>query len=285
MNKKGHEYWRLLFLLSFLLTVHYISAQQTDEKVYDKVEKMPEFPGGYNELMKFLRIPLPSDIVLECGIQGRVIIQFIVEKDGTVTHPKVVRSVDPYLDRDALKLLGRMPRWIPGEQGGHKVRVKMAVPVRGESKDFIKQDKEKDKVFIQKQKPLIFIDTLEVSQNIFNALDLDNVESYTIIRGQEALDRYGERGKNGVALITLKSEEEMEADSKTVAEQVAIMLKREDFNKRRKRVYWLDDKQLSPDDTSVIIQSKSAKYSIEIKKEEIINVLLKTSSCTRSDFE
>lgn len=281
MNKQGHEQWRLLFLLSFLLIVPYMFAQQADEKVYDKVEKMPQYPGGLGELMKFLRIPLPSDIILGCGSQGRVIIQFVVEKDGTVTNPKVVHSVDPYLDREALKLFDRMPRWLPGEQGGQKVRVKMAAPVRGEFKEFIEKDKEKDKTLIQKQKPLIFIDTLEVTKEIFNALDLDNIKTYSIIIGQEALERYGERGKNGVALITLKSEEEMEAASKTVAQQVAAMLKRENFDKRRKTVYWLDDKQLSSEETETIVKSKSAKYSIEIKKEEIINVILKPSSSNK----
>lgn len=198
MNKQELGYCKLVFLLVFLLIVPTVSAQQTEEKVYDEVEKMPQFPGGMDQLLKFLRIPLSTE-AFGCGPEGRVIIQFIVEKDGTVTHPKVVRSIDPYLDKAALKLVDRMPRWTPGEQGGEKVRVSMAAPVRA--------------VF-ESLAPLVLIDGFEVSRNTFNALKLDHIKSYVVVKASEAEKRYGERGKNGVVIITLKSEEEMRAETK-----------------------------------------------------------------------
>lgn len=198
MNKQELGYCKLVFLLVFLLIVPTVSAQQTEEKVYDEVEKMPQFPGGMDQLLKFLRIPLSTE-AFGCGPEGRVIIQFIVEKDGTVTHPKVVRSIDPYLDNAALKLVDRMPRWTPGEQGGEKVRVSMAAPVRA--------------VF-ESPAPLVLIDGFEVSRNTFNALKLDHIKSYVVVKVSEAEKLYGERGKNGVVIITLKSEEEMRAETK-----------------------------------------------------------------------
>lgn len=276
MNKQGHEHWRLLFLLSFLLIVPYMFAQQADEKVYDKVEKMPQYPGGQSELMKFLRIPLPSDIILGCGSQGRVIIQFIVEKDGTVTNPKVVRSVDPYLDKDALKLFDRMSRWIPGEQGGQKVRVKMAVPVRGEFKEIIEKDKETNKALVQKQKPLIFIDSLEVPPTIIDTLNPARVKEFKVLKGKEALDLYGQKGANGVVLIKLKSGVELGAIIETVAEKVAVMLRKKGFDEKANVIYWLDDKQLSADEVEKIGKHRYWDYTIELKKEEVIHVILRT---------
>lgn len=276
MNKQGHEHWRLLFLLSFLLIVPYMFAQQADEKVYDKVEKMPQYPGGQSELMKFLRIPLPSDIILRCGSQGRVIIQFIVEKDGTVTNPKVVRSVDPYLDKNALKLFDRISRWIPGEQGGQKVRVKMAVPVRGEFKEIIEKDKETNKALVQKQKPLIFIDSLEVPSAIIDTLNPARVKEFKVLKGKEALDLYGQKGANGVVLITLKSGVELGTIIETVAEKIADMLRKKGFDEKANVIYWLDDKQLSADEVEKIGKHRYWDYTIELKKEEVIHVILRT---------
>lgn len=213
MNKQELGYCKLVFLLVFLLIVPTVSAQQTEEKVYDEVEKMPQFPGGMDQLLKFLRIPLARE-AFGCGPEGRVIIQFIVEKDGTVTHPKVVRSVDPYLDNAALKLVDRMPRWTPGEQGGEKVRVSMAAPVRAVYKNEWELDNVKDKASIESSAPLVLIDGFEVSRNTFNALKLDHIKSYVVVKVSEAEKLYGERGKNGVVIITLKSEEEMRAETK-----------------------------------------------------------------------
>lgn len=276
MNKQGHEHWRLLFLLCFLLIVPYMFAQQADEKVYDKVEKMPQYPGGHDKLMKFLRIPLPASALMGHGVPGRVIIQFVVEKDGTVTNPKVVRSVDPYLDRDALKLFDRMPRWTPGEQGGQKVRVEMAVPVRGEFKEIIEKDKETNKGLVQKQKPLIFIDSMEVPLAIIDTLNPARVKEFKVLKGKEALDLYGQKGANGVVLITLKSGVELDSIIETVAEKIAVMLRKKGFDEKANVIYWLDGKQLSADEMEKIGKHRYWDYDIELKKEEVIHVILRT---------
>lgn len=103
---------------------------ETKDEVFMVVEKMPEFPGGMKELMTYLKdnIKYPK-AAQDKKVQGRVIVQFVVEKDGTPTEFKVMRSVDPDLDNEALRVLGEMPKWKPGMQKGQAVRVKYTVPV------------------------------------------------------------------------------------------------------------------------------------------------------------
>ena len=105
-------------------------APVEEEKVFDMVEQMPTFPGGQQELMSYLgkNIKYPT-IAQENGTQGRVIIQFVVERDGTITDVHVARGVDPYLDKEAVRVVQSMPKWIPGKQNGKAVRVKFTVPV------------------------------------------------------------------------------------------------------------------------------------------------------------
>ena len=99
-------------------------------KVYEVVEQMPTFPGGDAALMKYLaeniKYPVSAQKAKE---QGRVVVQFIVEKDGAVTSVKTVRSVAPALDAEAVRVIKAMPKWTPGRQGGQPVRVNYNVPV------------------------------------------------------------------------------------------------------------------------------------------------------------
>ena len=101
-----------------------------EDVIHVSVEIMPEFPGGTAALMKYLsgNIKYPM-ISQETGSQGKVIVQFVVDKDGTITNPEVVRGVDPYLDKEAVRVISSMPKWKPGVQNGKKVRVKYTVPV------------------------------------------------------------------------------------------------------------------------------------------------------------
>ena len=101
-----------------------------EQQIFQVVEEMPEFPGGMAECLKFLgkNIKYPT-ISQENGVQGKVIVQFVVNKDGSIVDPVVVRSVDPYLDKEALRVIKTMPKWKPGKQRGKAVRVKYTVPV------------------------------------------------------------------------------------------------------------------------------------------------------------
>ncbi|HRM56037.1 MAG TPA: TonB family protein [Prevotella sp.] len=99
-------------------------------KVFDVVEEMPSFPGGQGALMAFLSGNIKYPVVAqENGVQGRVIVGFVVEKDGSISDVKVMRSVDPSLDREAQRVVKAMPKWKPGKQNGSAVRVKYTVPV------------------------------------------------------------------------------------------------------------------------------------------------------------
>ena len=93
-------------------------------------EEMPEFPGGMTECMKYLgkNVKYPAE-ALEKGIEGRVIVQFVVEKDGSITNAKVVRGIHPSLDAEALRVMNSMPKWKPGKQKGQAVSVKYTMPV------------------------------------------------------------------------------------------------------------------------------------------------------------
>ena len=111
------------------------ASTQTEAKVdengiHQVCEEMPEFPGGMRECMNWLgkNVNYPAT-AQEKGIQGRVIIQFVVERDGSITEPKVVRGVDPDLDKEALRVVSAMPNWKPGKHKGEVVRVKYTLPV------------------------------------------------------------------------------------------------------------------------------------------------------------
>ncbi|WP_291527771.1 energy transducer TonB [Bacteroides sp. UBA939] len=108
-----------------------VEEEPEEQTIFEVVEEMPEFPnGGMAGLMQFLskNIKYPT-IAQENGTQGRVTVQFVVNKDGSIVDAKVLRGVDPYLDKEALRVIGTMPKWKPGMQRGKPVRVKYTVPV------------------------------------------------------------------------------------------------------------------------------------------------------------
>lgn len=103
---------------------------EVSTKVFDVVEETPSFPGGQGALMSYLASNIKYPVVAqENGVQGRVIVSFVVERDGSISDVRVARSVDPSLDREAQRVVKSMPRWKPGKQNGSAVRVKYTVPV------------------------------------------------------------------------------------------------------------------------------------------------------------
>ena len=102
-----------------------------EQQIFQVVEEMPEFPGGMAECMKWLgkNIKYPT-ISQENGVQGRVIVQFVINRDGSIVDAKVVRGVDPYLDKEALRVVNQMPKWSPGKQRGKAVRCQFTLPVQ-----------------------------------------------------------------------------------------------------------------------------------------------------------
>ena len=187
------------------------------DDAFDVVEQMPEYPGGPKALMEFLNnnVQYPAEAE-KAGIQGRVIATFVVEKDGSISNAKVVKSVDPLLDAEALRVIGAMPNWKPGMQNGKVVRVKYTVPLSfhldggGEEIDHLcREDGTIVEIDIEKGdttivKPLFIVDGKVMDgKNVFS-INPKTIERYYMQNGQEAIDKYGDKAKGGVILITLK---------------------------------------------------------------------------------
>ena len=105
-------------------------AQIDESGAYEVVEQMPQFPGGFAEMMKYLanNIKYPSE-AHKNGTQGRVTVQAIIDTEGRVTNTRVIKGADPYLDAEAIRVVSSMPKWSPGMQDGKPVNVKFTIPV------------------------------------------------------------------------------------------------------------------------------------------------------------
>lgn len=104
---------------------------EADENgIFQVVEKQPQFPGGMAALMEYLKknIRYPA-ICKEQGLQGRVIVQFVINTDSTISDAQVIKPVNPHFDKEALRVVNAMPKWIPGEQRGKPVRTRFTLPV------------------------------------------------------------------------------------------------------------------------------------------------------------
>jgi protein TonB len=128
------------FLFSVIASITLAYAQsgsnesgtnEADETVYTVVEKMPEYPGGQQALFDYLKANVKyPEIARANGIQGRSLVQFVVNKDGSISDVQILRSGgDPSLDKEAVRVISSMPNWIPGKQGGKLIRVRYTVPV------------------------------------------------------------------------------------------------------------------------------------------------------------
>ena len=107
-----------------------ISKNQSKDIVFDVVENMPEFPGGMGEMMKYLSMNVRyPEAAQKAGLQGRVVVQFVVEADGSISNANVQRGVSEELDAEAIRVIEKMPKWTPGMQNGKAVRVKYSIPI------------------------------------------------------------------------------------------------------------------------------------------------------------
>lgn len=108
-----------------------VTAEPVVQKPFEVAEVMPSYPGGDKELMKFLSDNLKYPVVdMEQGTQGRVVLRFVVGLDGSITDVKVLRSLSPTTDKEAIRVVKAMPKWIPGRQNGKPVPVFFSLPVR-----------------------------------------------------------------------------------------------------------------------------------------------------------
>jgi TonB family protein len=181
---------------------------------------MPQFPGGPAALFEFLskNIQYPKDAE-KAKLQGRVIVTFVVKKDGSIADAKVVKSVAPSLDAEALRVINAMPNWTPGKQGGQPVNVKYTVPLTFRVEGGIKGA---DNPLVQKTtaylagyyagknglpptpKTLILVDGKEVSYDELEKIKGESIDHMDVLKDKSAIEKYGEKAKGGVILITTK---------------------------------------------------------------------------------
>ena len=154
------------------------------KKIYDVVEKMPEFPGGKEALKSYVAssINYPAEVE-KAGIQGRVHAAFIVEKDGSVTGARIIRTVDPLLDAEAIRIIRNMPKWTPGMQDGKPVRVKYLVPVNFQLDG-------NDKAIYSSENTEYYVDDKQVDANTLKTIDPKTVDHIDVLKNES-----GQKGK------------------------------------------------------------------------------------------
>ena len=185
-------------------------ADTLKPKAYDQVDKMPEFPGGISEMMRFVgeNVRYPKD-AMEAKKEGRALVEFVIETDGSITDVSVVKEVYPSIDDEAVRVVKSMPKWTPGEQDGEKVRVKFTMPIA-----FKLQGNSENKTVPLKiipiegksnePAPLFVVDGKEVAYDVVMKIDPETIESLTVLKDKAAVEVYGEKGKNGVVEVKLK---------------------------------------------------------------------------------
>ena len=212
---------------------------QKEEVIFQVVEEMPEFPGGMAEAMKFLAKNIKYPVAAqEAKIEGRVIVQFVVGRDGSVSDAKVMRGVNPELDAEAVRVVSIMPNWIPGKQRGKAVAVKYTMPIMFRlqtpepkkeemphtlqvslkvDKNATKEDVDMVKNHLRSgfpgvlvvraddgKKPLIIVDG-EVKEGMnLSQISPETIESISVMKNEAAIAQYGDKAKDGVISIVTK---------------------------------------------------------------------------------
>ena len=216
---------------------------QQEEVIFQVVEEMPKFPGGLQEAMVFIgkNIKYPVE-AQQAKIEGRVIVRFVVGRDGSVSDVEVMRGVSPELDAEAVRVVSMMPKWIPGKQRGKAVAVKYTMPImfrlqtpaqeqkKGEEtlpyhQLTLKVDKDADmnnvgmvKDYLKTRgtgmqahapegvSPLIIVDGKELGNgtDILSKIPVDQIQSISVLKNEAAKAEYGDKAKDGVIIVVTK---------------------------------------------------------------------------------
>ena len=211
-----------------------------EKVIFQVVEEMPEFPGGMAEAMKFLAKNIKYPVAAqEAKIEGRVIVQFVIERDGSVSDAKVMRGVSPELDAEAIRVVSMMPKWIPGKQRGKAVAVKYTMPIMFRlqtpepkkeeafqinlkvDKDVTREDVDMVKDHLRssfsvvpivldddRKNPIIIVDG-EVKEGMkLSQISPATIKSISVMKNEAAIAEYGDKAKDGVISIVTKKNKE-----------------------------------------------------------------------------
>ena len=215
------------------------NSEPQEKVIFQVVEEMPQFPGGMGEAMKFLAKNIKYPVAAQqAKIEGRVIVQFVVERDGSVSDVKVVRGVSPELDAEAIRVVSMMPKWIPGKQRGKAVAVKYTMPIMFRlqtpepkkeemphtlqvnlkvDKDATREDVDMVKNHLKSRftgvpvvmaddgkKPLIIVDGEVKEAMKLSQISPETIESISVMKNEAAISQYGDKAKDGVISIATK---------------------------------------------------------------------------------
>ena len=211
-----------------------------EEVIFQVVEEMPEFPGGMGEAMKFIGKNIKYPVVAQqAKIEGRVIVQFVVERDGSVSSVEIMRGVSPDLDAEAIRVVSMMPKWNPGKQRGRAVAVKYTMPIifrlqspKPEKEKAtpiqhinlkVDKDSDGDNVDLIKnhlklrntgmkvrgaegKSPLVIVDgkIMGNGADILSKVPVSEIESVSVLKNEAAKAEFGDKAKDGAILITKK---------------------------------------------------------------------------------
>jgi len=195
-------------LQSFDVPTNPASPSVSIDSVYNFVDKMPEFPGGEKEVVKFLSqtMRFPEEAQKK-GDHGKVIVQFVITKTGKVENAKVLKGVSPELDNEALRVIGLLPDWIPGEKNGAKVSVYRIIPIQFQSVS-------PEDAWEANEKTVVVIDNVKMPPS-FNPtiINYDKFASVVILKPfpekekSKLMSKYGKQAENGVILVTTNKKE------------------------------------------------------------------------------
>lgn len=175
-----------------------IAEDNKPKKVYDTVEQMPAFQGN---IMQWLaeNIEYPEEAIKN-NEKGRVIVKFIIDENGNPINPEIVRGISPSLDAEAIRVVKKMPKWIPGTLKGKPAAVYFTLPIA-----FAFDDSEASPKQTTELNPIYIVDGKEVSKEYTYSLNPNDIESMKVLKDKSAIEKYGEKAKNGAIEITLKS--------------------------------------------------------------------------------
>ena len=216
---------------------------QKDEPIFQVVEEMPKFPGGLQEAMVFIGKNIKYPVAAqEARIEGRVIVQFVVGKDGSVSDIHTVRGVSPELDAEAIRVVSMMPKWIPGKQRGKAVAVKYTMPIMFRLKTPEPPKKEEEAPAFQialkvesdsdaanvglvneplriritgqvvrgaeDKLPLVVVDGKVMGRgtDLMEQIEVSQIQSISVLKDDSAMAEYGEQAKDGAIIIITKNE-------------------------------------------------------------------------------
>lgn len=172
------------------------------DKIFTAVETNPEFPGGSEKLYKYLteNIKYP-EAALKANVDGRVFLKFLVRSDGSITDVMVAKGIGFGCDQEAIRVVKNMPKWNPGKQSNIPVNVQYILPIAFELEG------KPLKVYTDLDaKPLMIVDGKEIP-DFKQVRSADDIESVNVLKGEKAVQAYGEKGKDGVIEITTKKKD------------------------------------------------------------------------------